>query len=563
MDDHLLALRARGTPTIDGLAAPGWDLFAFTTGEPAANQRLIERGVMLPWWSDPRLKIAFFRPLSSLSHRLDGALWPQEPRLMYLHSVAWLALTLHLAARWYRSVEAVPGLALLAGLLYAVDDARGPVVAWLSNRNALIATSFGLLSLLAHARFRRDGRKLWGLCAAAALLLALLGGELGLGTLAYLFAYAVFIDRGPALERARALLPHAAALVIWLVSYRASGAAVVGSGTYLSPLQDLGTFLAALPLRACALLAASFGPVSADLELLRGSNGALLRLAGAALVLGVASYALWSALRDDSKARFWLVATLLSVLPVAASPPGDRLLPFVGIGAAALLARIIEPVLSGALGRARSRGRWLVGLAFAALHGLLAPLLLPFRAAQMQLLGRAQQNASSLLDRIPSLEHRTVVIVNAPVDLLASYVQLERAARGAKMAEHLYWLTSAGSSISVRRSDDETLLLERADGFFSAPLERHYRRDPGALAVGSNVRLAEMTAEVQRVTADGRPQTVSFRFASALESSRYVFLIWKDDRYQPLELRELKGRPLRLPAEDLPAILARTALGAT
>ena len=52
-----------------------------------------------------QLKVAFYRPLSSLTHRLDYALFPDAPRLMYLHSIAWLALALHLVARLYRRFE--------------------------------------------------------------------------------------------------------------------------------------------------------------------------------------------------------------------------------------------------------------------------------------------------------------------------------------------------------------------------------------------------------------------------------------------------------------------------
>ena len=46
------------------------------------------------YFTDPGLRVAFFRPLSSLSHRLDLALWPASPQLMYLHSLAWFGALL-------------------------------------------------------------------------------------------------------------------------------------------------------------------------------------------------------------------------------------------------------------------------------------------------------------------------------------------------------------------------------------------------------------------------------------------------------------------------------------
>jgi hypothetical protein len=561
-DDHVLSVTAAGEPAIRGLPAPRWDLFSFTTGDPADNRYLVEQGVMLPWWSDEELKVAFYRPLSSLFHRLDYALWPRSPKLMVLHSLLWLALALHLVARLCRRLEVSPRLAVLTAILYAIDDARGPVVAWISNRNALIATALGLLALLAHDRFRRQGHPMSRFLAPAWLLLALLAGEFALSTLAYLAAYTIFLDPAPLERRLRALVPYAVVMVGWALLYLASGAAVHGSGLYVSPLEDPGGFLSALPGRTSWLVAAILGPVPADLALFDRPGAVLPRILATLVVLGFSAYALTPVLRNDRIARFWALGTLFSLIPVVASFPSDRLLLFAGIGGSALLARVVEPLGTAELRRVISLPRLLVAVGFGAVHFVLSPLLLPARAAQMQLIGRALDTATAELDRVPRLDEKTVVIVNAPIDSFASYIQAERAAKGAVRAKRLYWLTSSVSRATVRREDSNTLLIERENGFLSTPLERHYRADPSTLGKGAVVSLSEMTAEVQQTTADGRPLAVSFRFAEKLDSSSYVFLIWKEDRYEFLNLGEL-AQPLRLPAEDLAQILMRTALGAT
>lgn len=560
LDDYVLALGARGTPAIEGLPRARFDLFTFTSGAPAANQRLIEQGVMLPWWSDERLKVSFFRPLSSLSHRLDYALWPTSPKLMYLHSLAWLALTLHLVARCYRRLESSPALAGACALLYAIDDARGPVVAWLSNRNALIATALGVSTLLAHDRWRRQGRALWGGVGAACLLLALLAGEFAVATFAYLFAHASFLDRGSPLARAKRLLPYAVVFAGWLLLYFWSGAGVNGSATYLSPFSDPGAFLRALPGRATTLFGAALGPGSADLSLFGPPEHARLWLGVALLVFGVLAVTLRTEIRRDDAAKFWLAGMLLAVLPIAASPPSDRLLLFVGLGGSALIARVVRPLWDSARRSATARGPLGVALGFGAIHVALAPLLLPLRAAQMQLLDRTMTEATSILDDVPELERRTVVIVSAPLDLLASYIQVQRAWSGAPRAERFYWLTSAGSPALVRRDGPKALIVERDGGFFSTPLELHYRREPRSLGVGSAVALSGMSATVRSVTGDGRARAVSFQFAEELESASYVFLVWEGNHYRRLDPARL-AQPLRLPAEDFGRILTHTALG--
>src|SRR5690349_21702579 len=66
---HLAALEGR-TP------APlrWWELFTFAPGDPARRELFVAGGV-LPWWSAPDLKLAFWRPLSSALVVLDHTLF--------------------------------------------------------------------------------------------------------------------------------------------------------------------------------------------------------------------------------------------------------------------------------------------------------------------------------------------------------------------------------------------------------------------------------------------------------------------------------------------------------
>jgi hypothetical protein len=559
-DDYVLGLTARGDPKVDGLSSDRWDLFAFTSGEPAMNRKLMAQGLMLPWWSDEQLEIRFYRPLSSLFHHLDFALWPDSPRWMYLHSLLWLALAVVAVGYLYRSLEASPLLAGLATLLYAIDDSHGSVVSWISNRNALIASVLSVLALLAHHQFRKTGSRAGALLGPLCWLLALSASEFAVGILGYLLSYTLFLDRARWWRRVAALLPYAALLMAWSVVYLESGAAVRGSASYVSPWLDPVRFASIAPLRIAGLLVATLGPLPAELLLLGRREHFVWWLLLVGVVMAAAACALWPLLRRDRIARFWLAGTLLAVIPVAASFPSDRLLLLAGVGGAGLLARITAPLFQPSAWQSLGTGQAALAVFFTVVHLGLAPLSSPLRAAQMQLVGRTLETATACLDGIEGLEQRTVVIVNAPLDALASYIQAERAWKRLPRAKHLYWLTTAGSSIQVTRRDANTLHVERADGFLSTPLERHYRAQPDALTPGEQIRLGPMTATILSVTAEGRPRSVSFRFAEALESQSYVFLSWQDGRYQPLALGKL-AQPLAFPAEDLGRILARTALG--
>ena len=138
-DDWLQLLVARGLHPFAGLPQSRLDLFSFAGHDPATIQPLVDAG-MFPWWTDPAVKLAFWRPLASFTHLVDWTLWPGAPWAMHLHSLAWFGLALAAAAALYRRL--IGGwTAGLATLLYALDDAHGPAVGWIANRNAMVAVA--------------------------------------------------------------------------------------------------------------------------------------------------------------------------------------------------------------------------------------------------------------------------------------------------------------------------------------------------------------------------------------------------------------------------------------
>jgi hypothetical protein len=556
LDDYVLLLRARGDAT---LWPQSFDLFTFTSGDPAENRQLMDQGLLLPWWASTSLKLVFFRPLSSLTHRLDAWLWPSAPAAMYLHNLLWFGLCLWLVARVYRRFEGSTVVASLAALLFAIDDVHGPVVSWISNRNALVAACFGLAFLLAHDRARRDGSRFARLLAPCYLALALAAGELGASVIGYLAGYVLFIDPGSRRRRLLSLAPPTVVVTGWALLYHSSGAGAQSSGVYVHPLQDPLGFLALLPTRAASLLAGAVGPIPSDLSFLdHPERQSLWLLAALAIVLAFA--VAWMAeLKRDRVARFWLTGALLGIVPIAASFPSDRLLLLVSVGTTPLVARVLSAaVLTRTWQRSSPPARLFV-VACAAVHLCLAPLLLPLRAAQMQVLGRSLDVAWGALDALSDIEQRTVVLINPPTDFFAAYVQADHAWLGRARPRQLYWLATANRAVTLRRLDASTLQIQHHGGLLSTPLERHYRSADEALPVAARVELSGMTATVVATTSDGRPETVDFTFEHSLDSRRYSFLVWKRDRFEVFTLGPT-GSELDLPAEDLGEILTRTAL---
>jgi hypothetical protein len=144
--------------------------------------------------------------------------------------------------------------------------------------------------------------------------------------------------------------------------------------------------------------------------------------------------------------------------------------------------------------------------------------------------------------------------------LAANYIQAARAAEGVPRPKHLYLLSAASSATVAERAGPTSITLSPERGFLYTPLDKHYR-GTSSFAVGDAVRLSAMTATVETLTEDGRPQKVRFDFPDP--PGRYLFLAYRDHRFVPLSLPDLtgSGASVTFPKEDIGKILAETFLG--
>jgi hypothetical protein len=557
LDDYVLALIAQGRGGPVGLRRAPLDLFTFTTGAAADNHRLMDVGLMLPWWTDPELKIAFFRPVTSVTHWLDERLWPGSPVAMHLHSLVWFGVLLLAVGLVYVRLDGSPRAAGLAFLLYAFDDAHGPTLAWLANRNALIAGALGAGALVAHDAWRRKGSRAAAVLAPVLLLLGLLAGELAIGAVGYIAAYALALEEGPLRKRLASLAPATAVVVVWRACWLAAGYGARGSGAYVDPLASPVAFCAELPLRLAVLIHGQFSAPPSDLAFLAPPTHRPLLVAIAVTTVGVVVWILLPYVRRERTCRFWALGMAFALLPLGATFPSDRLLLFVGLGACALLARAFDDFVNAAKAGALPAGaRSILVGCLLLLHVVGAPLLLAVRSGQMELFAVAHDRGAAGIPATAAVKNQAVVLVAAPTVLFANYVQAERELLGVPRPEHLYILSSASSPIHVERAGERALLLRPERGFLYTPLEQHYRgRRP--FVAGDRVTLSAMTAEIAEADPDGRPSAVRFELQGG---DAPLVLTWRGGRFAPMPLPR-EGETLTLPEEDFGRILLSAAFG--
>ncbi|HUL80015.1 MAG TPA: hypothetical protein VL691_22310 [Vicinamibacteria bacterium] len=517
-DDFMHLARVDPRLHVPGFAYAPFDLFTFVSGDPWQRSILREEGVF-GWWMASDFRMSFWRPLSALTHVVDHLLWPRSSLLAHAHSMLWFAALLVVLAALYRRFH-VPWIAHLALLLYAVDDARGWVLGWTANRNVLVAATLAFASLIVHDRARRDGWRPGRWLAPALFGAALLGGESALAVTGYLFAHALFIDSGPLARRLLRLWPYAILSVAWLAAYKALGYGTSGGSMYLNPIDEPLPYLRALAERLPILAAAQVGPGLADVWLVlpRAAQVAAYTLAVLGLaVFGVLLAPLW---RRLPACRFWTVGAVLSLPPMCATFPMDRLLVFAGVGAMAAIALVFAEWLEGEAFVLPRPRRAVVALAVSLLalfHLVLAPVLLPLRVLTLEIVGRMGARLETSIPSDEAIRGKTLVVLSSAAEMTTFPPWMQRQVLGVPRPRRMRVLATCFAKLQVSRRDATTLRVRPENGFLDNELLRMVRGLSRPFHPGDEVALSDLRARVRQVTADGRPAEVDFTFVVPLE----------------------------------------------
>lgn len=525
-------------------SASATGLFTFSNGRWEDNQRLIDMG-LAPWWMYPGARSSFLRPVTFLTHWLDYRLWPDRPQLMHLQSVAWYAVLVLTVAWFYRSHMGAIWVAGLAGLLYAIDDAHGTPIGWLANRNALLTTLFGVLALIAHHGWRSQAARGGWIMALVCLILSLLSNEAGVATIAYLVAYALFLDRAAWSSRLRGLAPYFVVVLVWRVLWWQGGFGSTGLGLYVDPGSQPLEFLAAMVYRAPLLLLGQWGVPPADLSMFLGRTGGVGHWLAAIVFLLVMIVVFLPLLRRDVLSRYFALGMVLALIPSCTTFPSDRIRMFVGVGAMGLLSRFFQEMMVPHPEWPRSRAWRMTARStcvfLVIVHLIVAPLVLPVRTAMP--LGppwvTKQLDVRTPLDA--SVRDQTVVLVNGPSAFYVGYLPIRRALDGLPPPRHTRILSPSGAAVTLTRRDARTLVVRPADGYLAMPFDQLYRARKHSFALGERVELTGMSAEVTALTADGRPAEAVFHFSVELEDPSLRWLQWVDGDFVPFTPPEISG----------------------
>lgn len=536
-------------PHPNKLTSTFMDLFFWSNHKAIRN--FVDFGSM-PWWTFKGGIGSFWRPISALTHWIDYRLWPDSAVLMHVHSLLWYLVVIASIMFVYRRLMMPLWSAGLAMLLFSMDDLHYNTVAWLASRYVLPAFFFGLLSILAHDRWRREGSRIQVFFSYMWLSLALLSAEAGIGTIAYLAAYALFLDEEPWRNRLLSLIPCLTVVTVWRIIYRYLGYGVTDAGLYVDPIVHSQQFVSGMIKRGPILLLSLLGEPAPSKYACLSVTGSYFLWIFAIMFLIIILILLLPLFRQDRVACFWATGMVLCIVPSCASRlPSGRLLLFASLGAMGLVAQVMGGVFDSHNWVPRSRIIrsliWSLSLLFIILH-LGMPTWRNFKrlTKEFYFIDKSERKPWPYLPS--NVEGNHLVIINHPNPFSLIYLPFYCTLVGQPLPAHIRTLAPGFSSVDVTRLDEVTLAVKTEDGFLSQPgrslknksskspivspiyryqlLNRGLRGPAHPLKLGEALEVPGVKIEVTGLTMDGDVSEATFRFQRRLEDPSMKWFKW-------------------------------------
>lgn len=568
-----LPLGGRGATNPNPHELPSAIMDLFIWADPDKNIRPFMDFGSIPWWTFDGLRCSFWRPITSLTYWVDYRLWPNSAALMHAHSLLWFFVVIALITCVYRRLMAPAWVAGLAALLFTLDDLHYGTVGWLASRYVLLAFSFGLLAILAHDRWRREGLCTQGFLSSVWLLLALFAGEAGLGTIAYLTAYALFLDQGLWRKRFLSLIPYIMVVAVWRIIYRYLGYAVYGSDFYVDPTSQPLQFISGIIKIGPILLLGLLGEPDPYTYCALSSTGSYLLWVFAILFLIIIFILLLPLFRRDRVACFWAVGMVLCIVPSCASQsPSGRLVFFASLGGVGLVAQVIGGIFGRhnwvPINQIMRSLIWALTILFMGLHlGMPAWQIFNRFTQYSYFVSKFEWKPWPALPQ--NVEKHDVIIINHPNPFSYFYLPYYSTIVGNPLPTQIRTLAPGFSAVEVTKIDNVTLAVRSECGFLSTPscfsknesaqypivspiysyqlANSAFRGRAHALKLGESIELSGVRIEVARLSKDGYPLEATFRFQRPLEdtSMKWFSWDWQSKSYKSFAL-PAPGKTIRI-----------------
>lgn len=554
------------------------NLFSF--GTKPEEMQLFRKWGVLPWWTSDALRIDFFRPIPSLTHWLDFALFGKNPAAAHLVSIGWYLLSLVLVYRvMTRFIEDGSRTLLLAIAIFALDDTHALNVQWLANRNDIVAAVFLLTGFLGYLRLleKRGSARSNIALTVGGFIAALLSKESSVVFPALVVAHAAILGEGRLRDRLKPNFYLHLALgaigLVYVVLYFKSGHGP-NSVYYLNPGRNPGLWAAQF-FRSGAFHLVILA-TGVPLHVLSSSPVRDYPIAAAFVAtLTIGFWAVtWKLLRRDRKTQFFVAWMVIAQLILTTSFPDPRILYLPSIGFAYVVARVMQESW-------RRRDEWKLArpvvVTLVTLHLLFAPILdhvclhvvnsfqdgyttlrkgmhdnidydkLPAEGTEVFFLNWHQREASALANlylsrNLPAGGDATPYLSQKGVPYTQKIDQ-----GFAALKIHYYSLSFLIGEVDARAINDHEITLSPKEGHFFPSLFEQLYMTSTEFKVGQTFELPSFRATIDAMNAQGEVTSVRFTFPKPLSSPTYKFLAWDGAKWQTVSLSGGTRLALRAP----------------
>lgn len=284
-------------------------------------------------WQNVQAATGYYRPMILLWFRINDAVFGLQPAWWHLTNVLVHATGSVLVLRLARRITNRPGIAVVAGLLFAVHPVHVETVAWISDVVDALLTVFFVAGVLCFLR-SRNGSRLWFASSVLCYGCAMLCKEPGFMLPAVLFLHVLIMEGRKADEGWARLLLRGFLAIAWYLPFSAiyliaRHHALRGFSVQFQSM-TVGSFLLSLPLVAWGYARMLLVPLGLspfyDLSAVRTANwhAIVLPLFGIVALAGL----LWMILRREGGrlalfSAAWFVVTLAPALDLPAFPPSE------------------------------------------------------------------------------------------------------------------------------------------------------------------------------------------------------------------------------------------------
>ncbi|MFB1482138.1 hypothetical protein [Corallococcus sp. RDP092CA] len=530
------------------LANTHFDVYRTATGIPEHTAQMAHAGIF-PWFVEPGVKLAFFRPLGSALFGLDHLLYNRVAVAYHVHSLLWYVGLVALVAVLFRRILPT-GIAGLALVLFAVNGSHGAAVGWLSYRVLLVSMLFAVLGFWLHIEWRERQRK--GALAGSliAFALGLASAETTLIMIPYVLAYEAFAGPGKPSERLKALIPFSALMAAFLTMYKVLGYGAARQDTHLdlagAPVQWFLAMFERVPAAIAGLTLSA--PNDYILDPSYVGTFQVLGLVGL-VFFALLLWGVWPQVEPaERKTLKWLLVGSLASTWLGSSPlAGARTLIVPSLGMAVALAVILRAAWRGRALKPRA-GAVLAGAAVMAVIHIAGAPYVWWQTATLYsevdaMFKRVHDRYTEAFD-LKQLPEQRVVVLNAPNGTVGIYGSVQWWSTGMPLPRNWWVLSYKSGEQHVTRTGPNSLELSLPKGqhYLNILEERIYRGKNWPVKQGQEFDVGGMKARIEEADAEG-PTRISFTFDVPLDDPSLKLVQWRNRKVVPWVPPALGGAP--------------------